>query len=72
MSCARIVTFNRDKIIGHAEAGTLPIDIIQHVRTKDGIRPKMRAVQKTIPKAKKDPKWKKQNQRRAGFDAVAA
>ena len=34
MSGARNHAFKRGKIIGHAEVGTLPIDIIQHVRTK--------------------------------------
>ena len=62
MSCAHIDAFNRGKIIGHAEAGTPPAEIVKHVRKKDGSRPKVRAVQKTILKAKTDPKWKGQNQ----------
>ena len=61
MSAARIDAFNRGKIIGHAEAGTPPAAIVKQVRKTDGSRPRARAVQKTILKAKHEPKWKGQN-----------
>lgn len=61
MSAARIDTFYRGKIIGHAEAGTPVSTIVTRVRKTDGKKPKVRSVQKTILKAKTHPDWLGEN-----------
>ena len=58
MSGARLDAFNRGRISAFAEEGYSAAAIAEKVRKKDGTRPQKRAVEKTLAKFRKSPKWK--------------
>ena len=58
MSSARLDAWARAEICTLAGMGVKPAQIAQKVRKKDGRRPKVRAVTKTIAKKKKNPSWR--------------
>ena len=52
MSYARLDVWARAQIVAYADSGLKPQSIVSKVTKKDGSRPKLRAVQKTILKRK--------------------
>ena len=63
MSYARLDVWARAQIVAYADSGLKPQSIVSKVTKKDGSRPQLRAVQKTILKKKNDPEWRGQNNR---------
>ena len=58
MSSARLDAWARAEICTLASVGVKPAQIVGKVRKKDGRRPKLRAVTKTIAKKKNIPSWR--------------
>lgn len=61
MSFSRLDAFARGQIVALGNEGLPPTQIARKVRKKDGTRPQLRAVQKTIAKAKAEPRWRGEN-----------
>ena len=60
-SYARLDTWARAQIVTYHECGLRPTAIIKKVRKKDGTKPTVRGVRKTIAKKKLNPDWRGQN-----------
>ena len=58
MSSARLDVWAPAQIVAYAKAGLRPKAIAGKVTKTDGKIPRLRSVQKTIAKAKKDPHWR--------------
>ena len=62
----RMDKFTRGVVWGMSLAGLKPKDIVGKVHKKDGVRPKVRAVQKFIAKKKRFPEWQGDDSRAGG------